>query len=77
MATNVRLSEASAAMLERLAAQLGAPRVKIIEMALKKLDEEQFWNAVDEGYARHGASLAAEAAVFDGAMGDGLDGIPA
>ena len=77
MATNVRLSDTGAAILDRLAAETGTPKIKIIELALSKLEQERFWNSVDAAYETHGAALKAEYEVLEGASDDGLEEFPA
>jgi hypothetical protein len=71
------LSDTGAAILDRLAAETGTPKTKIIELALSKLEQERFWNSVDAAYETHGAALKAEYEVLEGASDDGLEEFPA
>jgi hypothetical protein len=56
----VRLTPESAAIADRLRSQLGVSRARIVEQALKKLDEDIFWAEVTAAYAR-GESLEQKA----------------
>lgn len=74
---SVRVSRAAGEKLERLSQATGRNKIDLLDQALAMLDEQLFWAAMDAGYAEHGAALHAELATADGALLDGLDGIPA
>lgn len=49
----------------------------LLDEALAALEERLFWTAMDAGFATYGSALQKEVAGTEGALLDGLDGIPA
>jgi dihydroorotase-like cyclic amidohydrolase len=69
----VRLSESGRAAIERLAAEEKTTLTAVLDKAIAAYEEKKFWEAMDAGYAAHGAELAAEYDILEGASLDGLE----
>jgi predicted DNA-binding protein len=51
-ASSVRINEHTLNVLSELSLKLGQPKAQVIEIALKALEEQIFWEEVAESYAR-------------------------
>ena len=75
----VPISEASHRKLQELAGRSGRPVAEVLERAIDAYHREQFWEAVNAGYAalradpRAWAEEEAERRLWDATLADGLD----
>ena len=80
VASSVRITAAAYGIAHRLAGKLGRSRAQVIEQALRQMEDQVFWQEVQEAYARMAEDPNAleafrkEAAEWDGTIDDGLRG---
>lgn len=78
IATSVRITSDANVVATALAQRMGASKARVIEVALRALEERLFWDDVKAAYAglaEDAASLARyreEIADWDGTLQDGL-----
>lgn len=77
--TTAKISQKTALILERLQRRYHKPKTVLIDLALKKYEEQMFLEEVNEGYARLKADKKAweeelkEREELEGTIGDGLE----
>lgn len=79
MSTTIRVSEDTRALAADLARRTGTPMQTVVATALAAYEQDLFWAALDEGYARLAAdpqawaAVTAERASEADALRDGLE----
>ena len=77
--TTAKISARSDLILERLQSRYHKPKTVLIDLALKKYEDQILLEEINEGYARLKADKTAwkeeikERQEFEGAIGDGLE----
>jgi predicted transcriptional regulator len=71
-AGTVRISPLTHAALEELVRATGEAKVTLIERAVTRLREDQFWQQVDAAYGQEDVALREERALWDATLGDGM-----
>ncbi|MEO8029006.1 MAG: hypothetical protein ABI823_21175 [Bryobacteraceae bacterium] len=75
IASSVRITEEASVILANLSAQMGQPKAKIIEEALRRLEERVFWDGVRKAFASpETEELRRERELWDQTANDGLRG---
>lgn len=74
VATSVRITAASNALLTALSGRTGKPKAQIVEEALHDWEERAFWSEVQSSFAStpETAELREERQLWDQTVGDGL-----
>ncbi|MCU0248426.1 MAG: hypothetical protein MUC42_17790 [Bryobacter sp.] len=71
--SSVRITEDAAGRLSRLTGKLDLSKARVIEEALRRLEEEVFWAEVHAAYAKpESKELREERKRWDTTVGDGL-----
>lgn len=77
----VRLDAADKEILDSLVAQMGESSPRVLHKALTRYKKELFFERLNKGYSQlkkdstRWSALQEERNVFEGASGDGLDGL--
>lgn len=79
VATSVRITASSRALLSLLAEKTGRPKAQIVEEALRAWEDRVFWADVQQSFASvaESAELRAERDLWETTVADGLQSKPA
>lgn len=75
MASSVRITPAANQLLSQLSEKLGHSKAQVIEEALRRLEELEFWNSVQAAFdSGETDESRAERELWDSTVSDGLAG---
>ena len=80
IATSVRVSPDAYEVLNALSDKMGRSKAQVVELALRRLEEQTFWSEFHAAFNDDGAvaqGIRDQAAEWDATVGDGLASEPA